>query len=210
MLKENRKTELTPVSESLRLNCDLLFGIAEELGISEAEKARVNSILHPNGDPLFLNASIDDMYWFNTEMERQIEVADIEFNGTSMVLPVRILSKDTTITVSVKEQSSAKAVEIKDWKLDRVERGIESDLSTFVSVFSSEEGRHHEWGIGSVITIDVSAYPESSEYDFHFEYTTEGAKKEWYDYLKVWEGHKNNWYDYLNVWENSVNFVRVK
>ncbi len=210
MLKETRKTEFAPVSEPLRLNCDLLFGIAAELEIPGADKARADAILHPNGARLFLNESLDDLYWFDVSSKPQTEAADIEFGGTSMVLPVRILSQNATITVEVLEKDAEEPVVISDWKLDRVERGTEGDISTFVAIYTSEEAKNHVWGVESVITITVTGNPDFSEEPFTFEYTTEGTKRAWFDYLKVWEGHKNNWYDYLKVWDNSVNFVRVK
>ena len=210
MLKETRKTEFAPISEPLRLNCDLLFGIAAELEIPDADKARADAILHPNGARLFLNERLDDLYWFDVSSKPQTEAADIEFGGTSMVLPVRIISQNATITVEVLEKDAEEPVVISDWKLDRVERGTEGDISTFVAIYTSEEAKNHVWGVESAITITVTGNPDFSEEPFTFEYTTEGTKRAWYDYLKVWEGHKNNWYDYLKVWDNSVNFVRVK
>lgn len=210
MLKETRKTEFVPVSEPLRLNCDLLFGIAAELEIPDAEKSRADAILHPNDARLFLNMSLDDIYWFDISSKPQTEAADIEFGGTSMVLPIRILSQNATITVLVMEKDAEKPVIIRDWKLDRVERGTEGDISTYVAIYTSEEAKNHFWGVESDINISVMGNPDFSEEPFTFEYTTEGTKRAWYDYLKVWEGHKNNWYDYLKVWDNSVNFVRVK
>lgn len=209
MLKENRKTEFAPVSEALYLNCELLFGLAGELQISDADKTKVDTILHPNGNRLFLNEALDDQFWFNTANKAATEPADIEFGGTGMVLPVRLLSPNATITVSVKEKNADEAVILTDWKLDKVERGTEGDISTYVAIYNSEEGKNHVWEPESTILIDIVPNPDASEEPIHFEYTAEGSKKEWYDYLKVWEGHKNNWYDYLKVWDNSVNFIRV-
>ena len=209
MLKETRKTEFSPVSEPLRLNCDLLFGIAGELELPDADRAKADAILHPNGARLFLNESLDDMYWFDAGSKPQTEDAEIEFGGTSMVLPVRLLSPNAAITVEVLEKDAEEPVVISDWKLDRVERGTEGDITTYVAIYTSEEAKNHTWGVESSITVTVTGNPDFSEEPFRFEYTTEGTKQRWYDYLKVWEGHKNNWYDYLKVWDNSVNFVRV-
>ena len=210
MLKENRKKEFVPVSEPLRLNCDLLFGIAAELEILDNDKARVDAILHSNDARLFLNECLDDQYWFNTASKPETEPADIEFGGTSMVFPIRILSQNAAITVDVTEKDSDETVTISDWQLDRIERATEGDLSTFVAIYTSEDAKNHVWGVESTIVISVLGNPDFEEEPVSFEYTTEGTKRAWYDYLKVWEGHKNNWYDYLKVWDNSVNFVRVK
>lgn len=207
MLKEYRKTELAPVSDALYLNCELLFELGKELQISDADKTKADTILHPKNNRLFLNEALDDHFWFNTTNKPQTEPADIEFGGTSMVLPVRLLSADTNITVYVKEKDIAETEIISDWKLDKIERGIEDDISTYAAIFISNDAKNHAWGPESTIMIDVVATPEINE--LHFEYTTDGTKKAWYDYLKVWEGHKNKWYDYLKVWVNSVNFIRV-
>lgn len=210
MLNENRKKEFTPVSEPLRLNCDLLFGIAAELKLSDSDKAIVDAILHPNGARLFLNESLDAQYWFETADMPETEPVNIEFGGTSMAMPIRALSRDAIITVEVTEKDSDTPVTISDWKLDSVERAKEGDLSTFAATYTSEKARDHEWGVESTIIISVVGNPDIEEEPLVFEFTTKGTKNEWYDYLKVWEGHKNNWYDYLKVWDNSVNFVRVK
>ena len=210
MLNENRKTEYAPISEPLRLNCDLLFGIAAELGISNTEKARGDAILHPNGERLFLNEGVDDLYWFDSASKVVTEPAEIEFGGTSMVLPVRVLAQNATITVSVQENNAEEAITITDWKLDTIQRGTEGDFTTYGAIYTSEEAKDHVWGVESTIIITVVGNPDIDEAPITFEYTTSGTKNAWYDYLKVWEGHKNNWYDYLKVWDNSVNFVRVK
>ena len=47
-LKETRKTELISVYEPLILNCELLFALADEIGISQAEKNDMDDILKNN------------------------------------------------------------------------------------------------------------------------------------------------------------------
>ena len=210
MLREKRKTEFAPISEPLRLNCDLLFGIAEEIRLSDSDKARAHAILHPNGARLFLNEGIDDLYWFHTANKAPTEPADIEFGGTSLVLPVRVLSPNATITVSVREKGADQTAVIADWKLDAIRRGAEGDITTYAAIYTSQEAKDHAWGVESTIRITVVGNPDIGEAPLAFEYTTDGTKKSWQDYLKAWEGHKNHWYDYLRVWDNSVHFVRVR
>ena len=178
--------------------------------MTEANKAQVDAILHPNGARLFLNEGIDDLYWFNTDNKAQTEPANIESGGTSMVLPVRVLAQNAVITVSVQEKDSDEPVIISDWKLDKIQRGTEGDITSYAAIYTSDDAKDHVWGVESTIIITVVGNPDIEEDPITFEYTTDGTKNEWYDYLKVWEGHKNNWYDYLKVWDNSVNFVRVK
>ena len=59
MLTEERKVELPPTDEALLLNCDLLFALADELGVSDAQRQSIDGILHEDGAPLFLVPPLD-------------------------------------------------------------------------------------------------------------------------------------------------------
>ena len=209
-LEETRKTELPPVCEPLRLNCDLLFALADELEISESERQKIDGILHLKGAPIFLTEALDDAYWFLHDSAPEGEDVDIEFSGTKIILPVACCTSDALITVTVQEADAAEPVVLTDWKVDAVKRVTEDDVSTYRVVYTSEEARRHEWRPGAAIQLDIQPKADADLPAYHFEYTTEGTKKAWYDYLKVWDGHKNNWYDYAKVWENSVVFEQVK
>ena len=209
MLKETRKVEMPPVYEPLKLNCDLLFSIAYELGITDAEKIRIDRMLHPNGEGLFLTETIDAQYWFNNANEKVFDNMYIDFGGTVMIFPASFLTKDATVNVVITEPESDKSVVISDWIIDKVERGKEDDIHEFEVAYSSRQAKNYTWLPGSVVTIQICA-KEGTNIIYNFEFKAEGTKNAWYDYFKVWEGHKNNWYDYAKVWENSVKFVRVK
>ena len=208
MLRETRKTELTPVSEALTLNCDLLFAVSDILHISDAEKARVNVILHPQGARLFLNENMDNKYWFMDVESTKVDDVDITFGGTALVLPVTLINSDATIEVSVKEKDAEETLMINDWKLDKVERKEEGKIDTFGAFFLSEVAKQHTWGAESDIIIKVNTGIDNISYEFR--YTTASVKKEWYEYItKAFSGHKNEWYDYLKVWDNTVDFDRI-
>ena len=208
LLKETRKVELTPVSEALLLNCDLLFAVSDLINIDDAEKARVDAILHPQGSRLFLNENIDNKYWFTKPEEKTADDIDITFGGTALVLPVTIISSETAVEVSVKEKEAEEPVVISDWKLDKVERKEEGKLDTFGAFFLSEEAKRHTWGADADIIITI--IPGTDEKPYEFQYTTSSVKTEWYEYItKAFSGHKNEWYDYLKVWENTVDFERI-
>ena len=209
-LEETRKTELPPVCEPLRLNCDLLFALADELEISESERQKIDGILHLKGAPIFMTEALDDAYWFLHDSAPEGEDVDIEFSGTKITLPAACCTNDALITVTVQEADAAEPVVLTDWKVDAVKRVTEDDVSTYRVVYTSEEARRHEWQPGAAIQLDIQPKADADLPAYHFEYTTEGTKKAWYDYLKVWDGHKNNWYDYAKVWENSVVFEQVK
>ena len=44
--EKERKTELPPVYQPLMLNCDFLVGLANELGITDSEKTKLDNMLH--------------------------------------------------------------------------------------------------------------------------------------------------------------------
>ena len=209
VLKETRKKEMPPIYEPLMLNCDLLFAVADELNISNSEKTKIDRMLHPNGERLFLTETIDDKYWFDNIIESSSEEFRVDFGGTVIILPTSLLTSDAAITATITEPESAKQTVIKDWKIDKVARGTEGDISTFEVAYSSKEAKKYSWVPKSTVVVEVKPR-EDFEKEYKIEYQTEGTKNAWYDHLKVWEGHKNNWYDYAKIWENSVKFVRVK
>ena len=59
IIKEERKVALLPVSEALYLNCDLLFSLVEIKNVSSNERARIDAILHENGNGIFLTEALD-------------------------------------------------------------------------------------------------------------------------------------------------------
>ncbi len=207
MLKKKRKTELPPVYEPLRLNCDLLFALANRLGLSRAEKGTIEAIIHKNNDPIFLTNALDEKYWF-TNKSKGINV-DITYGGTAIILPASMVSENAIITVTVNEDGESKSETFTDWLPDKVKREKEGDISTFQVAFVSNDARTHKWQPGASIHIEVIPKEDAELSALTFDYITEAAKTAWYDYFKVGEGHKNNWYDYLKFWENSVNFVKV-
>lgn len=210
MLKETRKTEMPPIYEPLRLNCDLLFALADEIDLSDEEKGKIDRMLHPNNEKLFLTEGLDNLYWFEANTGESEEAPiECDFGGNVMILPTALLTNEAVITVTIDEPGEGELIVIDDWAIDKTARETDEDLSTFETAFTSKMSRDYSWKPDSTVSIDVMAMKDS-DLNYHFEYRTEGTKKEWYDYLKVWEGHKNNWYDYAKVWENSVTFERVE
>lgn len=207
MLMKTRECELPPIYEPLHLNCDLLFAIAKEINIPSDEKSRIEHILHPNGDKLFLTDIIDQKYWFDGANKNfDSSKTNISYEGNELKIPADLLSSNSSISVTVKEKDG-NTTELKDWKVQKVERKNNQDLSKFIACFNSKSAKNYEWKPGEKITITI--IPDKDEDNIiTFNYRSDGTKDKWYDYAKVWEGHKNHWYDYARVWENSVEFVR--
>ncbi|OON87006.1 hypothetical protein BXO88_05555 [Oribacterium sp. C9] len=185
MRKEARKVELAPIYEPLRLNLDLLFAIADELKISASDKKKIDKMLHPNAEAVFLVESVENNYWFD---KNGSSTADKDMNVSiskgSMVLPASILTSDSNIKVSVKDGNMTNV--FTDWVLKEVERDTENVISTHKAEYTSKTSKDYGWKADETISIDVS-YKGSSKGSHHFEFKTKGNKNEWFEYLKVWE-----------------------
>lgn len=208
-IKELRATELAPVCEPLRLNCDLLFALAEELDISAEEQKKVEGILHQSGAPLFLNATIDAKYWFVSPELKDVSER-VVFGGTGIIVPVEYLPEEVSIRVTVKEADSETEEVFTDWALTEVKREKDDDISSFGAVFTSENAKKHTWKPNADITVTITPVSVADGTPaMTARYTSVNVKNNWYDHLKVWEGQNNNWYDYLNIWDVKVNFEKV-
>lgn len=102
-MKNERKIALPPVNESLYLNCDLLFALADKLDISQSEKDKIDSILHDNNKQMFLTKALDNRFWFDhkNDMVKAKDIA-MEFNGKKLVVPTTCVTDRSSIIVSVK------------------------------------------------------------------------------------------------------------
>lgn len=196
MRKESRKKELAPIYEPLRLNCDLLFAMADELKLSATDKKKIDKMLHTNGEVLFLVQSVDDNYWFdkngNSTGDKDLNVS---LSKGSITLPASILTSDSNIKVSVKEKDGNSTTDFTDWTLKAVTRGTDNDISTHNAEFNSKASKDFGWKADEIVSIDVN-YKDSSKNTHHFEFKT--------------KGNKNAWYDYAKVWESDVVFERIK
>ena len=189
LLKEARKTELPPVSEPLLLNCELLFALSSQLNITQSDKLNIEGILHAKGEPIFLTAALDDKYWFIHEAETT--PIEIEFGGTAMIIPARILTPDANIIIEISDPGSEETTVIDDWIVDEVKRVTEDVLSSYQAVFTSNEARKFHWQADQQITVLIEPKEGAELQGYQFSFLTHSTKKAWYDYLKFWEGHKN-------------------
>ena len=202
MLQEKRKVELAPAYEPLELVCNLLSIFADKLEISADERNKMNKILHPDGQSLFLITPIELKY--NYSLKPADINPQIEFLGDQIVVPVQFVSEDVSIIVSSITESGIKH-RISDWKISKVTRDSNA-IESFKATFVSEDAKKHRWENKEMIEITIypSAYIDTV-YTMHM--VAEYTKQEFLDYFKVWEGYRNYWYDYLGVWNNSIQFV---
>ena len=209
-LGEARKTELPPVYEPFRLNCELLLALATQLNISETEQRKIDGILHPKGTSIFLTLPLEAISWAS-EKSFTPDVSEVDFAGTAIKLPVSLLSDDTRIEVAITEEGSSKPDIITDWMVASVDRGKSKtpDIQVFTAIFTSEAIKKHAWAPGGKIVITITPKAGSEAEPIVVKFQSIGTKNAWYDYLLFWKGQNNEWYDYLRVWDNKVVFERA-
>lgn len=175
--KEERKIAMPPVNEALYLNCDMLFGLAEEKKIKDSQKKKIDAILHEDGNSLFLTKVLDDRFWFEKN-EKKLDTSkiDIEFDGDSMVVPGTCVSDRTVIKVAV--NGSKGKTWINDWAVTDVDRPKEfKDCSEFVAAFKSKTGKDYDYKEGETVTVYVITVKDSPKKYVDFKYKVVAEKK---------------------------------
>ena len=154
LLKEARKTELAPIYEPLRLNCDLLFALAEELNISSSAQSDIDRIIHPNGEALFLNPVVDALYTFSSSAKMiSLNEIDIVFDKDEITIPAMYLTATSSITVTITEGTSVQT--ISDWTLESVDRHKSKDVGAFTAKFTSAQAKKATYNDGATIVITI-------------------------------------------------------
>ena len=155
-LIEARKTALSPISDALLLNCDLLFALAEQLEIDDTERVKINGILSGKGGQLFLNPLVEGLYRFDektTVTSKDIEI--LSFDGKEIRIPAHLLTENSVLSVGVLD-SNGKVFTIDDWTVKTVERQDPSSLSSFVATYTSEKARKFRYSAGTTVWINYN------------------------------------------------------
>ncbi len=215
--KEKRKTELPPIYEPLLANCDLLFILADELQISDAEKQEINAYLHKDGHSVFLVNALAEKYQFPSSDDITVTGNDlVQFTGKELVIPASWLSESFKVTavirdvvastidsslISDKVQVSTNddkntTVSVSDWTVTKVERKTEGNLSTFVATLSSQAASKISFAEGQLIEIAITPHVDYLPDCYNLTYRVVNAKP--------------NWYDHAAFWNSNVGFERVK
>ena len=176
LIEEERKTALPPVNEALYLNCELLFALAEEKGISTAEKKKIDAILHENGANLFLTEALDARFWFTKEAD-QIDAADFEvtFDGEKLTIPAVCISDRSTITVTITGPNGTTVLD--DWTVKEVKRPKNAGCDEFVVTLVSKLGKEYKYQDGGTITIKVVPVAEAPDEFIEFTFKVTAVKK---------------------------------
>lgn len=196
-LKEARKKELPPVSDALLLNLDMLYSIANELNIPDAEKTRIDTLFRDSEGVLFLTIPLDNMFSFEIKDEELIE--EITFDGNEVIIPARFVTSSTEITVEVQGDESSI---FSDWLLDEVKRKDETDLDTFSAVYKSEEADEYDYTGTETITVTIKPIKESELEPQVFRFSSKREKA-----LEILDNF--DWLDDASKWTDDIVFERV-
>lgn len=147
-LKETRETGLPVLYEPLILNCELLFALADEIQISNTEKAEIEDILQTDSNGVFLSKVINSRYSFSAPMDE----VNIEFATEEIIIPVCLLNEGAKIVITVKDGGSITTFD--DCSVNRVERE-EQDFEAFVAYIHSEEMKDYTWTANSKVSLSI-------------------------------------------------------
>lgn len=171
-LSEARKTELPALYEPLVLNCELLFALADELGISEAEKKDLEAILGTETNGVFLTKPINDAYSFSNRDSRYT----LDFSGDTLDIPANLLTSGSTITITVTENGSS--VTFDDCVLTKVEREGKT-IDTFIAHYTSKQLKKYDWTADSRVMITIT-YGDAYDRTVTFNYKVSEFQEHWY------------------------------
>ena len=173
MLKERRKTELPPISAPLELSCELLFGIADELGISDTEKNRVEKLIHNNGEQIFLNVLLDNQVRFSKN-DFSSDSYDVTYEKNKLYIPAVLLSNDSIVKVALKTSSGTTVYD--DWCLDNVDRS-KKELEDFLAEYSSLSAKKIDYSDGDTISVQIFRNDKETEPQATFKFKAKETKK---------------------------------
>lgn len=174
-LQDKRKTALPPVSDSLVLNCDLLYSIAEQLGIKETERATIEGILFGNNDVLFLNSSMNTLYSYEQNEPDSIPLDAVSFDGKVIRIPAQYLTEDSTISLGGID-AAGKLFSIDDWTIKEVTRKDQSDFSSFEATFTSKNAETFTYNENGTVWINVN--PSGNDHTENYQLTFSVSKKQ--------------------------------
>lgn len=160
-LKEARKTELPPLFEPFILNCDLLFALADKMGISFAEKSEIEAILQTDKNGVFLSRPINDRYVFTTEKSEY----SIEFGKNEIVIPADLLTEGAEVIVSVSD--GGKSTTFDDCSVKKIVREGDT-IDSFKVTISSKLMQDYKWTKNSKVTVKIINSEKNNPLVFKF------------------------------------------
>lgn len=160
-LKDARETELPPLYEPLVLNCDLLFALADEMGISSKEKAEIEDILQTDKNGVFLSKPVNDRYSFTTAKTDY----NIEFTKDKIVIPAELLTVGAEVVVSVSDGGNSTT--FNDCVVSKVVREGDT-IGTFKATITSKLMNDYGWTENSKVTVKIINADDDNPLVFKF------------------------------------------
>ena len=77
------------------------FALADELGVSDAQRQSIDGILHEDGAPLFLVPPLDSLYWMTGEAQGSAaQSIDIGYGRSTVTVPAQYVTDEAAIAVT--------------------------------------------------------------------------------------------------------------
>ena len=153
----------------------MLFSLTkyEELGLTAKDLKKINGILHPNGEQIFLIDVLDAAYWINVEDDVPTYGSDlihkefqVDYDGDELIIPAFLVSDDAEITVTV----SGEEEPITDWVIEKVERSGDSDISTFIATYKSKTAGKHEYKNDDKVHVEIKPKKDMSSKKYRIDF----------------------------------------
>lgn len=163
MLEANRKVELAPVNEALYLNCDMLFALIEERGISSEEQDKIEAILHENGENIFLTTALDNRFRFEgSKIAFDADALEFKFTGEELSIPASCVTARSAVSVVISGESETTVID--DWTVKSVKRPKNSTaVSEFTVTYTSETAEKYKYTDGDSVSIYIVPIAEAAD-----------------------------------------------
>ena len=159
-LKEARKTELPSLYEPLTVNCDLLFALADELGINDSEKKNIEDILQTEKNGVFLSKHVNSHYSFS----KPSATCDIYLTEDEFEIPADQLTNESVITMTITDGDNSELID--DCTVSKVSREGKT-IDTFVATVTSKKLKSYKWTENSQVKIEITdGEMEPQSYNF--------------------------------------------
>ena len=171
-LKKKRKTELPALYEPLVLNCELLFALADELNITDEEKADLEAILQTETNGIFLSKPINDAYSFS----RRDNHYNIEMTTDELIIPADLMTADSSLKIMVTGNNQTEVFD--DCKVTRVKREGKS-IDSFIAHVSSKKIKKYDWTADTKVVVEIT-YHDAFERTAEYKFRVDDFEDHWY------------------------------
>ncbi len=171
--RELRKTELPSLYEPLILNCELLFALADELGISNEDKEDIEAVLKTSTNGTFISKPINDAYSFSNKARYY----RIGFDQDEITIPVELLTSGSSVSVIVTEKDKT-SKQFDDCVISKVDRKGKT-IDTFTAYYTSKQLEDYDWTPNSKIKV-VICYKDANDRSTEFDFMVSKYEEHWY------------------------------